>query len=85
MTEVKLAQGDYLMRQGDVADAFYVVLSGTISVQVTRAGDEHPSEVMQIADAQFIGERALINDAPRAADALGEGHVIPPPPPPPDS
>jgi CRP-like cAMP-binding protein len=63
---LQLAPGDFLFREGDKRDKMYVVLEGEIDV---RLGDY----VVETAGAgALIGEMALIDDSPRAANAVAK-------------
>ena len=63
---VQLAPGDILFREGDKRDKMYVVLEGEMDV---RLGDF----VVETAKAgALIGEMALIDDSPRAANAVAK-------------
>lgn len=61
---VELKNGQTLFRQGDPADALYVIAHGTCGVI-----DEGPPRrgVAKIGEGQFFGEIALITDQPRTA------------------
>ncbi|MEM7253558.1 MAG: patatin-like phospholipase family protein, partial [Pseudomonadota bacterium] len=62
--------GGVLMRQGEQADAFYVVVSGRFRVFVDR-GDEHSlSPVGDIGRGEAVGEMALLADEPRSATVV---------------
>jgi CRP/FNR family transcriptional regulator, cyclic AMP receptor protein len=63
---VQLAPGDFLFREGDNGDKMYVLLEGEVDV---RLGDY----VVETAGAgALIGEMALIDDSPRAANAVAK-------------
>jgi CRP/FNR family cyclic AMP-dependent transcriptional regulator len=63
---LQLAPGDFLFREGDKRDKMYVVLEGEMDV---RLGDY----VVETARAgALIGEMALIDDRPRAANAVAK-------------
>ena len=63
---VKLAPGDFLFREGDKRDRMYVLLEGEMDI---RLGDY----VVETAkEGALIGEMALIDDSPRAANALAK-------------
>jgi CRP/FNR family transcriptional regulator, cyclic AMP receptor protein len=53
-----------IVRQGDRADAFYLLLHG--SAIVARDGNE----AMQLQPGDFFGELALLDPAPRAASVI---------------
>lgn len=59
---VRLAPGQILFREGDLADAGFVVASGEIAL--TRAGRQK-----RVGRASLIGELALISDGVRPATA----------------
>src|SRR4029077_11750983 len=63
---LQLAPGDFLFREGDKRDKMYVVLEGEMDI---RLGDY----VVETAkEAALIGEVALIDDSPRAANAVAK-------------
>jgi CRP-like cAMP-binding protein len=63
---VQLAPGDFLFHEGDKRDYMYVLLEGEMEV---RLGDY----VVEIAkEGALIGEMALIDDSPRAANAVAK-------------
>jgi CRP/FNR family transcriptional regulator, cyclic AMP receptor protein len=63
---VQLAPGDFLFREGDKRDKMYVLLDGEMDV---RLGDY----VVETAkEGSLIGEMALIDDSPRAANAVAK-------------
>jgi CRP/FNR family cyclic AMP-dependent transcriptional regulator len=63
---LQLAAGDFLFREGDKRDKMYVLLEGEMDI---RLGDY----VVETARAgALIGEMALIDDSPRAANAVAK-------------
>jgi CRP-like cAMP-binding protein len=61
-----LAPGDFLFKEGDKRDVMYVLLEGEMEV---RLG----SYVVETAvPGALIGEMALIDDSPRAANAVSK-------------
>lgn len=57
--------GDVLFRQGDVGDGLYVIRKG--SVTISRATDAGEVVLAYEPAGKYIGEMALLNDAPRNA------------------
>ena len=62
---VQLAPGELLYREGDKADNMYVLLEGEIEI---RIGDYVKTE----REGALIGEAALVEDRPRAANAVAK-------------
>jgi len=63
---VQLAAGNFLFREGDQRDKMYVLLEGEMDI---RLGDYVVETAMEGA---LIGEMALIDDSPRAANAVAK-------------
>ncbi len=66
--EKQVPLGAFLFRENDPGDAMYVLLDGKvrISKQVEGIGEE---ALAVLEPGSFFGEMALIDDAPRSADA----------------
>lgn len=62
---VVIGDGETLMREGEAADAMYLVISGRLRAFVSRDGVEEP--VGEIGRGEAVGEMALLTDAPRSA------------------
>ncbi|CAK4677207.1 hypothetical protein LEN26_005249 [Aphanomyces euteiches] len=58
-----------ILRQGDNGDTFFIISDG--KVRVNKSG----VEIMTLRSGEFFGERALLNNEPRAADCFAVGHV----------
>jgi CRP-like cAMP-binding protein/Zn-dependent protease len=70
---VSVRDGQTVFRQGDLADAFYVVGSGTVRIE-----DEDPDQgdtriLTTLHRGDAFGELGLLGAAPRAATARAEG------------
>ena len=59
------AAGQELFRQGDAADAAYILIDGSAEVLVDAAGG--PVEVAQLGKNDIVGEIAIVCDVPRTA------------------
>ena len=72
MTEVKVAEGETIIAQGDKsADFFYVVDSGGFECYVKAEGVEPPGKhVMTYSSGDNFGELALMYNTPRAATII---------------
>jgi NADH dehydrogenase len=68
MSAVHLAEGELLFRQGDVSDAFYVVVSGTIELtQLNASGEVVLRELL--GRGVHFGEGSLLRDHRRTTTA----------------
>ena len=62
--------GDILFEEGETADKAYVIQSGSILITAIRDGVE--IEIARLGRGEFVGEMALVDDAPRSATAIAE-------------
>ena len=70
MVDAPYDPGDMVFEQGDEGDSFYVVLEGEFEVLITQTeGEEEGKEtvVATVGEGGFFGERALLENKPRAA------------------
>jgi MFS family permease len=64
--EVVRPAGSVLIRQGDPADALWILARGQLSVCVTRAGSA-PRELAPVTAPGYVGELGLLKEIPRTA------------------
>ncbi len=66
--EVVLKPGEYLMREGEMGDAMYIVVEGNLQVR-KKAGD---SEVVlaERGAGEVLGEMSVVDQAPRVASVM---------------
>jgi ATP/ADP translocase/HEAT repeat protein len=62
--EVSVARGEVICHQGDPGDAMYLVLAGSVSVQVGGA------EILRLGKSEVVGEMAVLDNLPRSADVV---------------
>jgi CRP/FNR family cyclic AMP-dependent transcriptional regulator len=67
--EKKVKKNEVIFREGDLGDAFYLIVTGgvRISTLVPGVGEE---ALTILRDGEYFGEMALIDDAPRSASAI---------------
>eukprot|EP00966_Prymnesium_polylepis_P076714 1778616-Prymnesium_polylepis.1 len=65
-TQVTVAAGEWVFEQGEIGDAFYIILSGEAAAIKSDAGGEG-EQVATIGENEFFGERALLHTEPRQA------------------
>jgi len=62
---VRFAPGDLVVKQGDAADAAYIVLEGAAEVLVDTP--QGPLKVADLGRNDIVGEIAILTDVPRTA------------------
>ncbi len=75
--EIRVAPGDRICQEGEIGDAFYLIISGRVQVSKFLAmGTQHL--LSELKAGQFFGEMALVEEAPREAsvDALEEATLL---------
>ena len=73
MRYVRLEPDDVLFNQGDEADAFYVILEGSVGVYLDKNDGNPPMHIAAIAEGGSFGERALDTDSNRTATIKAVG------------
>lgn len=63
---VTVEAGERIVRQDELGDAMFIVLSGTAKVIHRRDGRE--IELAVLKEGEFFGELALVDEGPRSAD-----------------
>ncbi|MFC1745420.1 cyclic nucleotide-binding domain-containing protein [Candidatus Riflebacteria bacterium] len=61
--------GEYLFKQGDIGDAFYIIKAGNIDILKIDAASGEEKVIVSLSPGEFFGEMALIEGAPRNASA----------------
>jgi MFS family permease len=72
--EVDVSSGTAVVRQGEPADAFYVVASGRLSVSATSPTGEWVT-APDLGPGDYFGEIGLIEGIPRTADVVASTDV----------
>src|SRR5688572_7974896 len=68
--EVAYAQGAGVVREGEPADAMYIVKSGVLEVGRMLQGQF--KSINLLSAGEFFGEMALIDGSPRSADVAAK-------------
>jgi MFS family permease len=64
--EVTMAAGNVVIREGDEADALWILTRGELSVSVTEDGRQ-PRELAPVTAPGYVGELGLLHGIPRTA------------------
>jgi CRP-like cAMP-binding protein len=65
-TAVRLHAGDVAIREGDEADALYVIVSGSVDVK-SRGEAEEERHIRVMEPGQYFGEIGVLERIPRTA------------------
>lgn len=80
LKEVRVADGRPVFKEGDEGDGFFWIRSGKVKIsrQVTPEGrKEKQEQILTVLTAgNIFGEMALVDGAPRSADAVVEGDAV---------
>lgn len=68
-TRTKYKDGDKIITEGDMGDIFYIMEEGLVDVFKSE------KKIMQLVRGDFFGERALLENKPRAATCVARGEV----------
>ena len=69
MTEKQFQKNEVIFKQGDEGNVFYQVIEGSVGIKVNYDGKE-TIQLTEIKKDQFFGEMAVIDAAPRSANAV---------------
>lgn len=61
--------GEPVFYQGDPGLGMYIIREGEVSIRISE-GDEEDKELAVLADGDFFGELALLDESPRSATAI---------------
>lgn len=66
---LKFKKGDYVIKQGEKGDTFYIIEEGTASATKKIDGDKE-EEVLSYKKGDYFGELSLLREQPRAANVV---------------
>ena len=72
LREVPISAGEAAVRQGDRADRFYIIASGTFTVSQVREPGTAPRVLRQLGADMVFGELGLLHRAPRSATVTAD-------------
>ena len=68
------AQGQVIVQQGDVGDAFYMIEKGCVDVYIREKSETHP--VVTLVAGNFFGEKALLSSDVRTATCVASATKV---------
>ena len=78
MNSTKYMDGDFIIRQGEEGDEFYIIRSGDVVCKIRKEGadpNDPGKEVLKLGANQYFGERALLSNTKRLASVIAVGPV----------
>lgn len=74
--ESTAAKGDYIIKEGEPGNDLYLLQSGSAIATKTLKAGEDPTQVMEYKVGDYFGERALIQNEPRAANIVATSDCV---------
>ncbi len=76
MQRQQFRKGDVLFNQGSVESCIYVLVRGTVSIQLTLDHENSVIRFSTFGPGIMFGEMALLDNKPRSADAVAKDDVV---------
>jgi twitching motility protein PilT len=73
---VQWEPGEVLLKEGEIADTFLILLAGNATVDVVPKPGAPPVQVARLQGGDLVGEMALLLDQPRTATVSAESAVV---------
>ena len=67
--------GQEIFHMGDVGDACYVVINGTVDISVDRPNGKPPLKISTVEANGIVGEIAIFGSVPRTATATAQSRI----------
>jgi CRP-like cAMP-binding protein len=71
---LQFSPAETLVKQGEIGDSVYVVISGTVDVTLASGGEER--FIRSLGEHAFIGEVAVLENTPRTATVTAKTDVV---------
>ena len=68
--EVRASSGETIFKEGEVGDGVYLLVEGSLSLETNKV------KVLRLESGEWVGELALIDEAPRSASAIAETDAL---------
>lgn len=74
--ERAVKSGEYIIREGEPGNDLYLLQEGNAIATKTLQADQPPQQVMEYKVGDYFGERALIQNEPRAANVIASTDCV---------
>ena len=74
--EQEYSEGEFIVRQGDRGDTFYIIRDGQAEVSKNVEGIDEVAVITLLGSGDYFGEGALLKDEPRAANVRAVNGVV---------
>ena len=68
--EVRARSGETIFKEGEVGDGVYLLVEGSLALETNKV------KVLRLESGEWVGELALIDEAPRSASAIAETDAL---------
>ncbi len=76
MRSLHVSAGQTIVHQGEAGDSLFIIVEGTVSVQIIKGGDQKIIEVARLGAGNFFGEMALLTGQERTATIVALNETI---------
>jgi serine/threonine protein kinase/serine/threonine protein phosphatase PrpC len=76
MTPVDFRDGDFIVRQGEMGDAFFIIETGSVTIEEQKAEEEEPRVLARLYPGHHFGELSVLNRQPRVASVVARGPAV---------
>lgn len=76
LEESTYADGEFIVRQGDMGDRFFIVVSGTVKVTENGKDGAEDRVLTRLYKGAHFGEYCLVREQPRLANIVADGTVV---------
>lgn len=70
MKEEKYKKDDFVIKENEIGDKFYLICEGEAIATKTLNPDQPPQKVLSYKRGDYFGERALLTNEARAANIM---------------
>mmetsp|Transcript_2904 Transcript_2904/g.4384 ORF Transcript_2904/g.4384 Transcript_2904/m.4384 type:complete len:966 (+) Transcript_2904:142-3039(+) len=75
LTEQEFGPGEYIIRQGELGETFYIIDEGVALVTRVDSETKMPVHIRRLHTYNYFGEGALLLSEPRSANVIAESRV----------